>query len=79
SMVWEFVNPYRHYSADWGHNNFIFSAYRYGLEYEGLRKSQGLDRPWKTWEEISKIKPEVAKPSPTEAEIIRSRLEPLGY
>jgi len=49
------------------------------LEYEGLRKGRDLNRSWKTWEEVTKIKPEVPKPSPTEEEVVRSRLEPLGY
>jgi len=83
-MVWEYVNPHRHYSEKYGYNGYIFNAKRYGLEYEGLRKFYGLEKDWIMWNDLEsnkKFKQEEPKQTqePSMEDLIRSRLEPLGY
>ena len=82
AMVWEYVSPHRYNSPQWGNNNYVFAARRYGLDYVGLRKFYGLQRDWKIWDELRQEEPaekEPEKPAPSPEDVIRSRLEPLGY
>ena len=83
-MVWEYVIP-GHYSSNiWGKNRYVFGAKRYGLDYVGLRNFYGLKKNWITWDERGNSdvgqperKPEQSTQS--DEDLIRSRLEPLGY
>lgn len=40
--VWEYVNPFYNMFGRFGHTNMVFRAYRYGVDYPGL-KGTGLD------------------------------------
>jgi hypothetical protein len=82
AMAWEYVSPYRYDSQQYGRNNYIFNARRYGLDYEGLRNFYGLKRDWIMWDDLEqnkKTKKEPEKPKVSAEDLIRSRLEPLGY
>ncbi len=37
-VVWEYINPYYHEHPQYGRNNMLSHAYRYGSDYEGLKK-----------------------------------------
>lgn len=82
-MVWEYVNPVWNESDEvWGENNFVTSAYRYGLDDEGLRNCLGMEGTWRNWLEVAgadKKKPAKKESSDSAADAIRSRLENLGY
>ena len=39
-IVWEYVNPFYNNSPQFGQNNMLSGAYRYGLDYEGLNKKE---------------------------------------
>jgi len=84
-MVWEYVNPVWGNSDEWGENNWISSAYRYGLDDEGLKRCLGIKTKWRTWLQVAKEtylvveKPEEKKPKKSQEDAVRSRLENLGY
>ena len=52
-MAWEYVNPFWAEDEKWGINNYISSAYRYGLEDVGLATCLGLRKKWKLWSEAN--------------------------
>lgn len=90
SMGWEYVNPDYNDSPVWGRNRYVHGARRYGLDYAGLRAFYGLDREWKMWDELPSSRPDgvcdagaAAQQAPAEPQsmedLVRSRLEPLGY
>jgi len=83
SMVWEYVFPNRYKSEKYGNNSFVFGARRYGLDYIGLRKFYGLERDWILWQDLESNKKLQKKEEEEEEksmeDLIRSRLEPLGY
>ncbi len=63
--VWEYVVPFYYKHPFFGMTNFIFRAYRYGPDFEGLR---GKDLP------------EVTRAAAiTEKRRMESRAKPLGY
>ena len=79
-IVWEFVSPfYYFYRSDvFGINNFLFRAYRYGPDYEGL-KGRSLDPGRFEWVLKEKGKPLVEEPEEKRREEVKSRLKRLGY
>jgi hypothetical protein len=83
AMAWEYVVPDEYESEKYRTNRYIFNAKRYGLDYVGLRKFYGHDRDWFMWNDLEVNKDEAAaqdKKADVDAEdLIRSRLEPLGY
>lgn len=84
-MSWEYVSPYRHKSDRYGKNGYIFRAFRYGLDYIGLRKFYGLEKDWIMWDDLESNKraaKEMQKKdesAPMAEDLLRSRLELLGY
>jgi Arylsulfotransferase (ASST) len=79
--VWEFVSPfyYPYRGSDaFGINNFVFRAYRYGPDYEGL-KGRKLDPERFEWglQEKGKAPGEIHRTS--EEDVIKHRLKRLGY
>jgi hypothetical protein len=84
-MSWEYVNPYVYDSKDYPNNRYIFRAFRYGLDYIGLRKFYGLEKDWIMWDDLESSKAaekemqKAKEPEPSMEDVIRSRLEPLGY
>lgn len=89
-MVWEYVNPIWGSSDEIGENNYICSAYRYGLADDGLKNCLGIKTRWRTWRQVAletyirtdkrkKSSMAETKPSSTQADAVKSRLESLGY
>lgn len=76
-IVWEFTSPFYYYyrSEAFGFNNFVFRAYRYGPDYEGL-KGRRLDPEKFEWvlEERGEEVPRTPK-----KEAAKRRLRQLGY
>jgi hypothetical protein len=83
AMAWEYVCPNEYQSQRYGTNRYVFNAKRYGLDYAGLRNFYGHDREWIMWNDLEVNKAEAAaqeeKTDADAEELIRSRLEPLGY
>ena len=80
SMVWEYYSPHWADSDQWGTNNFVAGAYRYGLDDEGLRNCLGMEGKWRNWiDVIGEPEKEKAKPARSQADAIRDRLANLGY
>ena len=87
-MTWEYISPYRG-TEDKNWYGYIFRAFRYGLDYAGIRKLYGLEKDWIMWDDLeSNIKAaklmagekqEEPKAAMSQEDLIRSRLEPLGY
>ncbi len=85
NMVWEYVNPVWGDSKEWGKNNFICSAFRYGLDDDGLKKCLNMKTKWRTWMQVAKEtylkddREKEEKPKSSQEDKVRSRLENLGY
>lgn len=39
-IVWEFVNPFYKHSAIYGYNRMLYSAFRYSLDFPGLKRAE---------------------------------------
>lgn len=73
--AWEFVGPTYCPSSLYGNSSMIFRAYRYGPDYEGLKKNvPGARRAVP----VEKAKPSVEK-APKAKPTIEDRLSALGY
>ncbi|MFC1498883.1 aryl-sulfate sulfotransferase [Verrucomicrobiota bacterium] len=80
SMTWEYVNPEWGSSEEYGENNYIASAYRYGLDDIGLQKCLGLESKWRDWRDVVGAKKEsIKKETKSQADVVRDRLANLGY
>jgi len=42
-IVWEFISPFYNFSSIYGKQNMIFGAYRYGMNYEGLKGNPKIE------------------------------------
>jgi hypothetical protein len=74
-IVWEYVNPEYICFDEYGNNNVITRAFRYGLDYPGIKPLTGLKLGKYIQNEIDfEIKRDVDKES-----TVNSRLERLGY
>jgi outer membrane protein assembly factor BamB len=70
-IVWEFNSPFSHQSPVYGRNSYIARAYRYGLDYAGLKgniKFRDEDEPQVKGVETSKTE-----------QAVRRRIDSLGY
>ena len=72
-IVWEFNSPFFYQSHTYGRNNYVARAYRYGLDYAGLK---GNIKPVR--EDMAQIK-QVSTPRTATAVRVRKRLDSLGY
>lgn len=80
-VVWEFINPFRTYyrAGMFGKTNIMYRAYRYGVDYEGLR-GKDLDPEKFEWSLQEKGKEGYPLSSPPDQELLADeRLRKLGY
>lgn len=72
-IIWEYVSPFYYDTSHFGRTNMIFRAYRYGPEYEGLKRERAAS---------SKFRGTVQEKSETVEERktrVHSRLGDLDY
>lgn len=74
-IVWEFINPFSNFSPAYGTHNMIFRAYRYSMDYEGLKGN--ILRPYSFQEKI--VSQHEKGPFSKQEQVIRDRLKNLGY
>lgn len=87
SVVWEYVTPVWGIDPNYGDNNWIISAYRYSLNEDCLKNTLGVTTTWRTWLEVAKEsylvgredEESVPQPKLSQADMVRNRLENLGY
>lgn len=87
SVVWEYVTPEWGVDPVHGENNWIISAYRYSLNEDCLKKCLGVSTTWRTWLEVAKEsylvdreeETQPAQQQMSQADMVRNRLENLGY
>ncbi|MBC8402568.1 MAG: aryl-sulfate sulfotransferase [Candidatus Marinimicrobia bacterium] len=87
SVVWEYVTPDWGKDPVYGENNWIISAYRYSLNEDSLKKCLDVNTTWRSWLEVAKEsylvgreeEDQPSQPQMSSADIIRNRLENLGY
>jgi len=86
NVVWDFVNPEYSDHLDYGHSNAVPRAFRYGVEYPGLKGNSelGLNRIVQSTTDILANTKDDAEEAPADAAAtkkakVMSRLESLGY
>ncbi|HUV57112.1 MAG TPA: aryl-sulfate sulfotransferase [Dehalococcoidales bacterium] len=83
-IVWEFINPFYGAYPDpgrramYGFNNFVYRAFRYGLDYEGLR-GKTLDPDRFEWTLYEKGKAPAVTEITQEEYNVNRRITRLGY
>lgn len=79
-VVWEFFNPFYHdyLRGGLGWINIVYRAQRYAPDYEGLR-GKILDSNKFEWVLQERGKPKERKISAEQEEVVRTRLEAMGY
>jgi len=78
-IVWEYVNPEYIYFNEYGYNNIITRAFRYGIDYPGIKTLSNLKLGKYIQTEIDIKKMKAGQEEEKGGDVVLSRLERLGY